>query len=629
MLYTKEYGTINMQCGYQLKYIATVALSLITFGFTHTLFALGLSDISVQSRLGEPLRATITIFGAPELKSESCLKLGSDSDLKPINFMLGPINGDTAKLAITSPNIVNEPIVNFSVIAGCDNSIERHYVLLLDPPASLAGFNAIQDKASLQITNDNINNTETNQTTQKSMADTNKAKEKTVKNAVKRQTTSTKQNKKSGAFNRASSNQQSRAETPETKPEYRPNNDTDVPENNKSRLSISGTSYTPSSNDTGLRLDKKLNLDPDAYASYVPVTAEDTLLEDEMTVVNNRISHLQKQVSQLQKQNLKLSSDNQLKTNQLVQTKSKQTKLFNLLLLIGAILLLILAYFIFSWLRRRQIEVQANHAQAFWVPSNKPSVESNTDQLEKAEEGESEDETEEEHADDDLLPAAPAGAFKPINEEQPIVVEDEQSFSVLDHADVFLFHGRASLAIQLLQNYLIEHPKQSVTIWLFLLDLLAKEDLKDLYEQTATDCKLHYNIKIPDLSESEKTETIDSLEDFPRLAQGLTQVWGTPSALVYLDDLIYNHRLTPRKGLPKNLIEELTLLKAIIQESISPADAPPPDEKKLAEIKEKEALLKKIKVAKLESIAKAEALAKEQEASAKKETSFEFTLIDK
>ncbi|MFT7228767.1 MAG: hypothetical protein ACI8PW_001357 [Methylophilaceae bacterium] len=48
--------------------------------------------------------------------------------------------------------------------------------------------------------------------------------------------------------------------------------------------------------------------------------------------------------------------------------------------------------------------------------------------------------------------------------EGSIIIEDEQAFSVLDHADVFLFRGRPALAIKLLHNYLTEHPKQSVII---------------------------------------------------------------------------------------------------------------------------------------------------------------------
>jgi hypothetical protein len=47
-----------------------------------------------------------------------------------------------------------------------------------------------------------------------------------------------------------------------------------------------------------------------------------------------------------------------------------------------------------------------------------------------------------EEIESDLLPLLPAGGS-----EEPIVIENEQAFSALDHADVFLFHGRPALAI--------------------------------------------------------------------------------------------------------------------------------------------------------------------------------------
>ncbi len=622
-----------MYCDNQLKYLANVTLGLIVFGFSQTLFALGLSEIEVYSQLGEPLNAKVSVTGAAELNGEACLKLGPNSGLQQVNFMLGPVNGDTAKLTLTSNHIVNEPILNLSFIAGCDSSIERHYVLLLDPPISVGTSTqsnniAVESLPPTNSANSSLNTPIKEQTIQKPASSSKKAsKNKSAKSTAKAAT----RNKQQAANQSAVQSTTENAPTSATSDAV--NNGPDNTLNSEPRLSISGTSYTPSLNETGLRLDKQLNLTPNAYTPSAP-TAEDLLLEDEMTVVNNRIAHLQNQINQLQQKNLKLSSDNNLKTTQLAQTQSKQSTLVNLLLFVGAILLLILTYIIFAWLRRRQIEKQADYAEALWLGSHHQTDEQDDEPLIRTE-TESGSEDGELIADDsdDMLPPAPvASTFKSIDdadvEEQPIVIEDDQKFSVLDHADVFLFHGRANLAIQLLQNYLIEHPKQSVTIWLFLLDLLAKENLKDLYEQTATDCKLYYNIKIPDFAQL-KTDTIESLEDFPRLVQGLMEIWGTPNALIYLDDLIYNNRLTPRVGLPKNLIEELTLLKAIAQENVNPADVPPLDKKKLEEIKEKEALLEKIKADKLESLAEAEKLALENSEAEKKETSFEFTLADK
>ena len=170
----------------------------------------------------------------------------------------------------------------------------------------------------------------------------------------------------------------------------------------------------------------------------------------------------------------------------------------------------------------------------------------------------------------------------PQTVETPFSVEEfDSKHNILDHADVFLSHGRTSLAIQLLQNHLLDFPKESVTIWLFLLDLLAKENMQEVYVQTALECKEHFNIRIAAFSNDEASPK-QHVEDFPRLYAGLQDVWGTPAALIYLDDLIYNSRLETRAGFEKSVIEELLLLKSIAQDLVSTATVIQLDEKKLA-----------------------------------------------
>lgn len=609
-----------MVCDLKHKYITTVALNLIAFGcialgFQSTALALGLSDIDVHSSLGEPLKASITVLGAQDLTSASCLTLGPESDIKHINFKLSPTNGSTANVSLTSNTVINEPIINLSVVAGCNHSIARHYVLLLDPPFSTQSHTAKNTPVETKMIAEQVKPITQPYVAKKSVK---KPKASSKKKVNKKRASSKKLTQKSNR--ETESLDQAPTKTND------PNNSASM--SDKPMLSISGGDHTPYHSDsTRLRLDTTLTLTPNS--NLAPIMADDIMINDELTVVNNRIAHLQKQITSLEQQNLKLTSDNKLKTKQLTKTQSLETRFKNLLLFVAALLLLLLAYIIFTWLRRKQLEKQTNNTEALWVGVNKPQAEPLINNEPEADGDDSNDNDDESNADtkeeaeSDLLPLPPTGSS-----EEPIVIEDEQAFSVLDHADVFLFHGRPALAIQLLQNYLTEHPKQSVTIWLFLLDLLAKEDLKDQYEEASVDCKLHYNIKIPDFSQQE-TEATESLEDFPRLAQGLCDVWNTPSALVYLDDLIYNKRLTPRAGLPRNLIEELTILKAISLENVNPADTPPLDKKKLAEIKEKEALLEKRKEERLAEMAKAEEVTKEKEKAEEKETSFEFTLIDK
>jgi predicted DNA-binding protein YlxM (UPF0122 family) len=367
-----------------------------------------------------------------------------------------------------------------------------------------------------------------------------------------------------------------------------------MPTQTQMRLSISTSNNfsTQGSTTAGLRLDKQLSFQP--IANYAIVT-KNIAVEDEITAMNKRLKHLQKQISTLEEKNLKLESENKLRSEQLPQTGTFQTKLMNTLPFIGTGLLLVVSYIGFTWLRRRQLKLKEYNTKAIWLNTSKQDneLESHTLKMSNSDNifADLDFGIEDTDTDEKLSPSRMPENFDATKtEEESIVFEDEQQISVLDHADVFLSHGRSALAIQLLQSHLSAHPKQSVTIWLFLLDLLAKDNLQSLYEQTAQDCKLHYNVKITEFSKPETTST-ESLEDFPRLAQGLESVWNTPAAIVYLEDLIYNNRLEPRAGLPKNLIEELVLLRSIAQVSVNTAEVIQLNEKKLAIIEQKEALL--------------------------------------
>lgn len=610
----------HMQRNIKLKHHVTAALSLIAFGFHPAVNALGLSDLDVKSNLGQPLKATVNVLGANDLKDTSCLRLGPNSDLSYVNFTLGPLSGDVAKLTITSNHQINEPIVNLSIIAGCDSSIRRDYVLLLDPPLSNQTENVLPSHTEVAAI---VQKADTNvEPSTEAVAEPVQAvMPKVSKVSVTRKKTTARNLQKSKVVAQTSSGIAEVADqnTAEIKPQA-----------TQAKLSISGGSYvtTTQANNMHLRLDKQLTFTPDAN---MVMMNETIAIEDEMTVMNKRLAHLQQQITTLQQQNLNLVSENKLKSEQLLQENTFQ--IGNLLPVLGSGLLLMSGFTTFNWLRRRQKLLQNHHTEAIWTNTGEEDEASTINDSSPIVAKESFADfgfgIKASAQDDQLFPRSMESTFESTkNEEQQIVIDDDEHFSVLDHADVFLSHGRSTLAIQLLQNHLLDHPKQSVTIWLFLLDLLAKENLESLYEQTAQDCKQFFNVKIANFSKPESIAN-ESLEDFPRLAQGLEAVWNTPAAVVFLDDLIYNNRLEPRAGLAKNLIEELVLLRSMAQENVNSAEVIHLDQKKLAIIEQKEALMEKRKAEKLQELVEAEKAAREKTEAEKKETDFEFTLIEK
>lgn len=601
-----------MQGNVKIKHAVTAALSVMAFSFHSSSLALGLSDITLKSNLGEPLKAQVNILGADDLKDTSCLRLGPGSNLSHVNFAVNPASGGIAKLSLSTNQVVNEPIVNLSIIAGCNSSIRRDYVLLLDPPA----FNSVSNIDTPIIVGNADTNVDASTVATKSDKETTvptvEANQKKTISSKKKSVTS---NKKTSRVDVTKSVGIKEVSTSVTKVQ---------PLEATPRLSISGTSY--SSNNvglTGLRLDKELRFEPNATTT---VASEAIVIEDEVTVMNKRLAHLQEQITTLQTQNVKLKSENQLKTAQLSEAESS-FNLNGIFPLLGGGVFLFGGYMVYNWLRRRESLLQTHNTQAIWI--NDDVEENDTseakDQLFEEVDFDIKDSLE----DRQLIPNTMESTFESTKTpEEDILIEDDQAFSVLDHADVFLSHGRSSLAIQLLQNHLLEFPKQSVTIWLFLLDLLAKENLQKLYEETTEECKLHFNVKIAEFSKIDSPSN-ESLEDFPHLSSGLESVWNTPAAVSYLEDLIYNNRLEPRSGLAKNLIEELVLLRSIAQDNVSSAEVIQLDQKKLAINEQKEAMLEARKAEKLKEMAEADRIAKEKAEAEKNETAFEFTLVEK
>ncbi len=628
-----------MKYDYNLKSAVALAVSLLSLGMHQNAFALGLGDINVSSYLGQPLEANIKVFDVEEANNASCYKL-TDSNLSNVNLALRPIQGGQATLVLTTNQVVSEPIVNLSIVTQCGSQFQRDYVLLLDPllttDIETAEISGLIDNEAIKIVE--IDNSVDNSTIN-SLAT---AIVRTIKLMPKKdiRRTELKPKRNNIALKRNAAKQFITVDTMKVKSkntnqanknisgEKAPNRANITPEQvirTIPKLKISGdSSNLKPANIIGLQLEKQLVFTTNPNV----MSLDDVEIQDEIVVMNNRVENLQLELTKLQQQNSQLKMENKVKTEALVSANNLKNNFSSILYILGGGLLLAAGYFSFNWLRNRKLKNLANILWASPVASvnENPSID-DLPTLSSALK---------ESTASIVLTEVKSGQNVENNDiefettmhaNEAIVFEDDETqILVLDHADVFLSHGRKSLAIQLLQNHLLDNPKQSVTIWLFLLDLLAKENLKTVYSQTAIDCKQYFNIKITDFTTSEEIQSNQTLESFPRLQKGLEDVWGKPESIIYLDDLIYNNRLEPRAGLEKGLIEELLLLKTIAQENGNSAEVIQLDQKKLKILKVKEELLSTTKAKKIEELQ--ESILEKQASEEKPENLFEFELAD-
>jgi hypothetical protein len=637
-----------MSANYTIKQAVITALTILTLSAQNQALAMALGNIDVKSHLGEPLRASIKVQGASEINSASCFRVldssGMDNQLTHANFKLANIDNDVAILTVTTDQVLNEPIVNLSVMTDCDINMQRDYVVLLDPPLTTEE-GSFEDISPAVIEEPVI--TKKKSKKNKDVEDATKysqsiivgetvaekpAVKKTKKNKAIKKTNIEKEIVLTAGYNLDKPNETVKLN--ETKP-----SETSTPAVNTkksgARLSISGgDASNQNSTSAKLMLDKQLHFTPETAAKALSPEM-DIDIEDEVTVMTHRLAHLEKQLGALSASNQKLKTENAYNKQQLDESNAWNNKFSWLGYIIGGALVFGSVTIADKWRRRRQDE-QLEIAQMEWeknaatsynqtnqdneVPlmgidveeANDDFFESDTTQATIVEAATDAIEEENIEKDEDIF----TNSLPTYTSETPIAVEElDAEHNVLDHADVFLSHGRVSLAIQLLQNHLIDFPKQSVTIWMFLLDLIAKENLPALYEQTALECKEYFNIKIADYTQPE-ADNGESLESFPRIAAGLQQVWGTPAALAYLDDLIYNSRLEVRVGFHKNMIEELLMLKRVTQEELKSAQVIRLDEKKIEILELKEAQL---------AAKKEDKIKKMEETSFEK---FEFNLVE-
>ena len=576
-----------MDNNFKLRKAIIIAIALMGTGYSMHSKAIGLSDIQVRSYLGQPLLANIKVSGLDKKMDERCFTINSDDTnaISHVNFRLNRISDENGVLTLTSNKAVLEPIASLTVVSHCDTTFTRQYSLLIDPASTTQGADSSisGDFANNQSNADaGVDTTNIATTTQASAAPT------VTKRKAKRQA---KQQTAPVAQAVAPNNAQvtylmpEKAEATKSAPlNVAPATAT----TSKPKLTISGGNLTTADlSDMTMKLsfDKRINTsretNPQAYS-------EQAEFADEVTVMNNRLAHLDKQLNSLYVQNASLKQANEQTKTELSSLKQQNDVLRMIAFCLGGGLLAT-GYFFVDWLRRRNFLAQAEKEQALWESLQTATIDSEENASFKIDEAleqkakarqpiaKIEDES------SDLGNAPLFNSTYPSQQQHEIIQEET---NITEDAELLISHGRINLAIELLQNHLIENPKDSASTWLFLLDLLAKEGMQNEFEIAANECKKHFNVEVE--SYSRPLADSNSLESFERISKELQKLWGTEQALIFLDELIYNTRLEPRAGFDKPVFEELVLLREIAEEEVKLAEVISLHEEKTSRRQKKE-----------------------------------------
>lgn len=532
---------------------------------------MGLGDAELKSNLGERFLAKVNVTdieAAPESSCFSATDVGDAPAFKRASVNLKVVNGNY-QLTISTNDVITEPIVNLRVSFHCEPNVNREYVLLLDPAPISATEKA---SASDDSTNIEPNASDTKKQNRKSQQTSSKKSPEAAKQvdeaipeqAVVKKFPKKKKPKKissvdeklseayTGKQNTSPASQSS--SSPESKVSVDVNEHKPSVDKPFLVISTGNTNVAEGSDKPGLSLRLATEIDvarPDEVA--LAQTSTDTM--DEVTVMSNRLAHLEKQIASLQSRNAQLVTE--------AQMAKEENERFDWLKFLKIALVILVAIALFEWLRRKFANREI-HVKDTWFDDENP------------------DDTD---GKPNKLSANSASVFSTLNANAPSfdepnfnetpmhhlnaadaqamgIAEKEEHGSIIEDADVFIEHGRPALAIQLLQNHLSDSPADSPAIWLKLLSLLSKEGSETEYDSAVIECNKHFNIKAAKFGVDPATDGA-SIEDYPHIVTRLEGVWGSPYAVGFLNDLIFNKRSQPREGLDQRAFNDLFFLKNI------------------------------------------------------------------
>ena len=516
--------------------------------------AVGLGDVELKSHLGEKLLVKVIVTDIELPTDSNCFSAIDISDtpaFKKTNVTLQS-NNTGHQLIITTNDLVTEPIINLRLAFQCDPNVNHDYVLLLDPsPFKIIEKTSIEDEAYSKADNTASSKKEAHLTVNKKSSSL--VAEKTNGLAFKKTYKKKKTNDNSSVEEKLNSTYTGKQtfkaklnSNPAVENKNHPIQANRQSSSDKPFLVISGGSSNSSNDKTGLSLRLATEID---FTRPAPVAVSPSAIDtsDEVTVMTNRLTHLEKQITSLQKRNMQLVAD---------AAKAKEendaTNWPKILLIALAIIAALAGI---EWLRRKVLTKRSNNEIAEWFDAE---AEINpTRDTSKPADLNFEANSSTGDFDEQLGQGSISNSAKSVTSFE--ILDHE---SVLDEANVFIEHGRPTLAIQLLQNHLSEAPAESPEIWLKLLNLLAKESSETNYDEAVVECNKYFNIKAAKFGDDSE-QHVASIEDYPHIITRIEGAWGSQHATGVLNDIIYNKRSQPRGGIEQGAFDDLFFLKMI------------------------------------------------------------------
>ncbi|WP_232417927.1 type IV pilus assembly protein FimV [Methyloversatilis thermotolerans] len=136
---------------------------------------------------------------------------------------------------------------------------------------------------------------------------------------------------------------------------------------------------------------------------------------------------------------------------------------------------------------------------------------------------------------------------------------------VLELAEIMMSFGRAEGAAQTLSEFLRDYPKESIIPWLKLLDLYHRNGQRGEYNDLAPKLNRAFNVKVPDWDDFKGPITTETVEQFPHIMARIAADWPNQACLDYMTELLRDNRDGARVGFPLGVIDDILLLKSVLE----------------------------------------------------------------
>jgi hypothetical protein len=184
---------------------------------------------------------------------------------------------------------------------------------------------------------------------------------------------------------------------------------------------------------------------------------------------------------------------------------------------------------------------------------------------------------------DTFGPRTEAGELPPWRRKEQSVQVTEltatDSEHVTEQANVYAKLGHHEQAIAVLREYVGQQGMASPGPLLMLLDLYREGGNRTEYDRLAGELKSQYNVRAPSWEEAaeDRQDSGDpGLEAFPHIVSKLVKLWGTRACLSYMQTLLVDTRGGTRVGFNLTTYFDILFLMRILDEVLRNSDGNSP-----------------------------------------------------